>query len=305
MNQYPIRTIAELTGIPTTTLRAWERRYGLLKPARTPKGHRLYSSEDVELIKKISSLLKNNHTISEAIRIVRNPQQPGLLTPLPGDQQRSQDHWGEFQQQMLNAIEAFNDQKLDKVYNDALAIYPIDLVTEQVILPVMKMLGQRWRERPAGIAEEHFFSAFLRNKLGARFHHDTRHSRGRRLLVACLPGEYHELGLLLYCIAAIGRGYRILYLGTDTPLAQIPLVTARSQVSAVLLSGSGRDSWDEQQAAELAACIRQLEIPVMLGGELSASQADRIRQLGASPLGAEHGPALDAMEAIVPAFARS
>lgn len=299
MNQYPIRTIAELTGIPSTTLRAWERRYGLLKPARTPKGHRLYSSEDVELVRKISSLLKNNHTISEAIRLVRNPDQTGPLTPLPGE-----DHWSGFQQQLLNAIEAFNDQNLDKVYNDALAIYPIDMVTEQVIIPVMKMLGERWKQRDAGIAEEHFFSAFLRNKLGARFHHDTHRSRGQRILVACLPGEYHELGVLLYCIAAIGRGYRILYLGVDTPLEQIPRVVERTQVAGVLLSGSREEDWNDRLAGALDGCIRRLDIPVMLGGELSEGFADAIRRLGASPLGADHGRALDAMESIVPAFVR-
>ena len=74
MNHYPIRTISELTGVPTTTLRAWERRYGLLKPSRTAKGHRLYSGEDIDLIKEIVKLLKSNHTISEAIRIIRNPE---------------------------------------------------------------------------------------------------------------------------------------------------------------------------------------------------------------------------------------
>ena len=299
MNQYPIRTIAELTGIPSTTLRAWERRYGLLKPARTPKGHRLYSSEDIELVRKISSLLKNNHTISEAIRLVKNPDQLSLIAPAPGE-----DHWNSFQQQLLNAIEVFNDQNLDKVYNDALAIYPIDMVTEHVIIPVMKILGERWREREAGIAEEHFFSAFLRNKLGARFHHETHRSRGRQILVACLPGEQHELGILLYCIAAIGRGYRILYLGTDMPVEQIPPVVERTEVSAVLLSASRDENWAPRATQALKNCIDALDIPVMVGGELSERHAQDIRELGAHPLGDEHGVALDAMETIIPAFSK-
>ena len=87
MSQYPIRTISEMTGVPTTTLRAWERRYGLLKPSRTPKGHRLYSAQDIELVREIVKLLKSNHTISEAIRITRNPELGGLVSPT------SEDHW--------------------------------------------------------------------------------------------------------------------------------------------------------------------------------------------------------------------
>ena len=70
MSQFPIRTISEQTGVPTTTLRAWERRYGLLKPSRTAKGHRLYTHQDIELVKSVVSLLKQGHTISEAIRMI-------------------------------------------------------------------------------------------------------------------------------------------------------------------------------------------------------------------------------------------
>lgn len=297
MNQFPIRTLSEMTGIPTTTLRAWERRYGLLKPARTPKGHRLYSSEDVELIREISTLLKNNHTISEAIRMVRDPDYRRSPGPAQGE-----DHWIGYQQQLLKSVEAFNDQNLDKVYNEALSIYPIDMVTQHVVIPVLKSLGERWQDRPAGIAEEHFFSAFLRNKLGARFHHESYRSRGQQVLVACMPGEYHELGVLLYCMAAMGRGYRVLYLGTDMPAEQIPLVVERTRVAAVLLSGSNREAWNPQHDTALGTCIGQLTVPVMFGGETSEAFPERIEQLGGHCLGADHVQALDTMESIVPAF---
>ena len=135
MNHYPIRTISELTGVPTTTLRAWERRYGLLKPSRTPKGHRLYSVKDIDLIKKIVELLKTNHTISEAIRILKDPQSN------TGTATEAQEHWAIYQQRMLKSIEEFNEQKLGTTYNEALSIYPVDMVTEQVILPLLTTLG--------------------------------------------------------------------------------------------------------------------------------------------------------------------
>ncbi len=299
MNQYPIRTLSELTGIPTTTLRAWERRYGLLKPARTPKGHRLYSSEDVELIKEISALLKNNHTISEAIRIIRDPDRSHSPNQLPGE-----DHWIGYQQELLKCIEVFNDQKLDRVYNDALSIYPIDMVNEHVIIPVLKTLGEQWQDREAGIAEEHFFSAFLRNKLGARFHHQSHGSRGRQILVACLSGEFHELGVLLYCIAAIGRGYRILYLGTNMPPQQIPAVVNRTHVAAVLFSASSIMPWDNDNEMALKDCIESIDIPLMFGGDICDRYFDKLEQLGAQVLGSDHVRALDKMESIIPAFSK-
>jgi len=296
MSHYPIRAISELTGIPTTTLRAWERRYGLLKPTRTAKGHRLYSGEDIDLVKQIVGLLKSNHTISEAIRIIRNPELKSVSSA------QAEGHWVVYQQRLLKAIENFNDQNLDTVYNEALSIYPIDMVTREVIIPVLNTLGERWQEREAGIAEEHFFSAFLRNKLGARLHHESHRSRGNKILVACLPGEYHELGILLFCIAAIGHGYQILYLGNNTPPSQLLIVVVRTDVSAILLSGTSTSIWQDELETELKKNIATLKIPVMIGGDVSEVYQEKLESLGAHVLGSDHVLAMERMESIIPAF---
>jgi DNA-binding transcriptional MerR regulator/methylmalonyl-CoA mutase cobalamin-binding subunit len=298
MNHYPIRAISELTGVPTTTLRAWERRYGLLKPSRTAKGHRLYSGEDIDLVKEIVKLLKSNHTISEAIRIIRNPELNAASSA------EIEGHWAVYQQRMLKSIENFNEQNLDTTYNEALSIYPIDMVTQEVIIPVLQALGERWQDRDAGVAEEHFFSAFLRNKLGARLHHESRRSRGNKILVACLPGEYHELGILLFCIAAIGHGYRILYLGTDMPPSQLLAVVDRTDVAAVLLSGTKPELWQHDIELELKKNIKSANIPFMFGGELSELHRDSLESLGAYVLGSDHVNAMERMESIIPAFSQ-
>ena len=299
MNHYPIRAISELTGVPTTTLRAWERRYGLLKPGRTAKGHRLYSGEDIDLVKDIVKLLKSNHTISEAIRIIKNPELNAVAsTEVEG-------HWAVYQQRLLKSIENFNEKNLDTTYNEALSIYPIDMVTQEVIIPVLQLLGERWQEREAGIAEEHFFSAFLRNKLGARLHHESHRSRGNKILVSCFPGEYHELGVLLFSIAALVHGYQMLYLGTNLPLSQLSKVVERTDVSAVLLSGTGVGVWQKAVEAELKTIISSMKIPVLFGGELSETHREKLESLGGHVLGSDHVKAMENMEAIFPAFSRT
>lgn len=298
MSQYPIREISELTGVPTTTLRAWERRYGLLKPSRTPKGHRLYSTQDIVLVKEVVKLLKKNHTISEAIRIINNPELRAK------DESHNEGHWDSYQQRMLKSIENFNEQNLDRTYNDALSLYPVDMVTEHVIIPVLATLGKRWQQRPAGIAEEHFFSAFLRNKLGARLHHESNRSRGSKILVCCLPGEYHELGILLFCISAMSHGYQILYLGTDMPPTQLPLVTEQAGVAAILLSGTRIEHWTDTLDSQLHNCISSVNIPVMFGGECTDRFESEITRLGGKILGSEHTQALQQMEQIVDIFPR-
>ncbi len=298
MSQYPIRTISEMTGVPTTTLRAWERRYGLLKPSRTPKGHRLYSAQDIELVREIVRLLKSNHTISEAIRITRNPELGGLVSTA------SEDHWQNYQQRILKSIENFNDQNLDRTYNEALSIYPVDMVNEHVIIPVLQTLGSSWSEKPAGIAEEHFFSAFLRNKLGARLHHDAHRAKGRKVFISCLPGENHELGILLFSLALLGHGYQVLYLGGNLPLQQIPLVAERTEIDAVLLSGTRTDLWTASLKNEMADIVSALSLPILLGGEFSSRYENELSAMGIQVLGSDHVDALEKMQSLVPAFKR-
>jgi DNA-binding transcriptional MerR regulator/methylmalonyl-CoA mutase cobalamin-binding subunit len=296
MSQFPIRTISEHTGVPTTTLRAWERRYGLLKPSRTAKGHRLYSQQDIELVKNVVKLLKQNHTISEAIRLMNDTQTDVDFNV--GDQ----NHWQFFCDRILDAIEHFNEAKLDRAYTEALSLYPIDMVTERVILPVLKTLGERWEDREAGIAEEHFFSAYLRNKLGARLHHEATRSRGKRVLVSCIPGEYHELGILLFCIATVASGYQVLYLGTDLPLKQIPYVVSRTPIDAVLLSGTNKDNWTPDVKKDLTDMIHAVDVPVLFGGDISEDNQQDIEAMGAIVLGSAHVSAMEKMENVLPAF---
>jgi methanogenic corrinoid protein MtbC1 len=258
----------------------------------------LYSTQDIDLVKQIVSLLKSGRTISEAIRIAGNPEMQAVAGT-EGDA-----HWAVYQRRMLNAIENFNEQNLDRTYNETLSIYPIDLVTEEVIIPVLNILGERWQQREVGIAEEHFFSAFLRNKLGARLHHESHRNRGNLILVACLPGEFHELGILLFCLAAIGHGYQVLYLGTSMPLPQIAKVAERTDLSAVLLSGTGSDVWQEEIESELKKTIDSLSIPVMFGGELSVTCGAELESHGAYVLGSDHVKAMEKMASVVPAFTR-
>ena len=121
-------------------------------------------------------------------------------------------------------------------------------------------------------------------------------------MVSCLPGEYHELGVLLFCIAAIGHGYQILYLGTNLPPSQLLKVVERTDVSAVLLSGTNTAAWEKEIEKELKENIKSLKIPFMFGGELSEKHKDSLESLGAYTLGADHVNAMEKMEAIIPAF---
>lgn len=281
---YPIRTVSTLTGVNTVTLRAWERRYGLIRPTRTASGHRLYTQSQIDLINRVLVLLDKGIPISQvraALDSTEEPQAP--REPQAGP-------WQRYRERMVAAIVRFDEGGLEEAYNEALSLYPVEMVTRQLLLPLLAELGKRWETAEGSVAEEHFFGVYLRNKLGARFHHRPRGNTGPRVLLACLPGEMHEIGVLLFALAAHDNGFRVVLLGANMPLEDLPTVARRADIDIIVLSGSiePEPTLFETRLPRLATEAR---IPVCVGGLSSVRHRDAIVAADATPLGTdiEHG----------------
>lgn len=280
---YPIRTVSNVTGVNAVTLRAWERRYGLVRPHRTPKGHRLYTKGDIDLIQEVVDLLGTGVSIGQ----VRGHLGRGGGVPVQAalGEGPGADAWQAYQRRMMAAIERFDEPGLEADYSEALALYPVDVVTERLVNPLLRALGERWEGRRGGIAEEHFFATYLRNKLGARLHHLATQRARTRLLAACLPGEHHELGLLLFCLAAANHGYGFVILGADTPLDEIAHAQQQARCAGIVLSGSVSPTAAVLDGLRLLA--ERVGVPVLVGGQVAWRHEASIRATGATPLGAD------------------
>ncbi|MCX7961079.1 MAG: MerR family transcriptional regulator [Burkholderiales bacterium] len=293
---FPIRTVAGLTGVAPVTLRAWERRYGLVKPLRSVGGHRLYRRSDIDTIHRVVALLGKGIAIGQVRRsLAAAARRTGEASEAP---------WERYRERMIAAISQFDEDRLEDVYNEALSLYPSQLVTEKVLLPLLVELGRRWETAEGGVAEEHFFGVYLRNKLGARFHHRARLESGRKLLAACLPGEHHEVGLLLFALAAHERGMRLVLLGADTPLGEIPYAARRSRADGIVLSGSIEPRpglLDE----ELPKLVREAGVPVFVGGQTAVRHRDAIVAAGAEALGTDIAAGLKRIALALGAAGRS
>jgi len=287
---FPIRTVASLTGVNPVTLRAWERRYNLIRPQRTPKGHRLYTQQDIDRIKQVTALLKQGISIGQVKPLLDSTESPRSRETAA----TAANEWERYQKRMLRAIEHFDETALDAAYNDALSLYPLDLVIQNLASPLLQTLGQRWTQRATGIAEEHFFSTYLRNKVGARIHHLNLRSSGPLLMVSCLPNEQHEIGMLFFALAAINRGYRVITLGADLPLEQIPLVLEQKPCDAIVLSGSAKPARHlfDQHLPEL---MRAVQVPVFVGGMITARHEEAINGTGAVAIGRDFQAAFEQM----------
>jgi len=315
-DRFPIRVLAEKTSVGTSTLRAWERRYGLLHPERTPKGHRLYSDLDVRRVLKILDLLNDGHTlpsISEMLSVkntstasanlyeISNKDTSPSITNSSMANTPMATVWDDYINTTLESTSDFNVERIDAIYNEASSLYPIDMVTDRLIQPTITILGNRWKEHPErGVAEEHFYTSWLKNRLGARFHHAYSQARGARIICACVPGSFHEIGLMLFALSALARGYRVLYFGADLPLNQLPYITQRSAAKAVVLGAQSQ--MDKNLNTELTTLVSQLNTPVFIGGSDELIDTDAFQASGGILLGANVSVALKVFESHVPAY---
>ena len=274
--QFPIRTVSALTGVSTVTLRAWERRYGLLCPLRTPSGHRLYTHAHVEEVRRVLALVERGIPVSR----VRQVLDAHATSDAEGGP------WRNYRDRMASSVTAFDEQGLDDVYDEALSLHPIERVTRDVVLPLLEQLGERWEKLDGAIAEEHFFATYLRSKLGARLQHRMRYAPGPRIVAACAPGEQHEVGLLLFALEARGAGFRPVLLGADTPLVEIATAQRRSGSDAVVISSSV-DLPADVLEHDLPHLVSSVSVPVCVGGATSARQRLAITAAGAIALGSD------------------
>ena len=281
---YTIGTVSKLTGVGAITLRAWERRYGLIQPVRKESGHRLFTRHHIDQINRITALTQQGMRISQI--------RPEMLETETGNESDEEpDAWNEYLNSMIAAIIDFDEDRLEEIYNEALSLYPIGTVTRKLLAPLLIELGLRWAESAGSIAEEHFFAFYLRNKIGARYHHRSRgKNTGPELLLAGLPGENHEIGLLLFALMAHDAGYRVIPLGANMPLRELAHVARKKHCSAILLSGAIEPS-HETLSKDLPKLVKSAEMPVLVGGLSSVYACDAINRAGAEALGrdVDHG----------------
>ncbi|MCF4996959.1 MerR family transcriptional regulator [Pseudomonas syringae] len=164
----PIREVARQTGVNAVTLRAWERRYGLIVPQRTPKGHRLFSAEHVQRIHSILTWLNRGVAVSQVKQLLDTPQP--VTSAVEND-------WQTLRQTLLQAVTVLNERNLDDAVNQAMALYPPRTLCEQLLMPLLAQLEQRWQGQFGAQMERGFFYSWLRSKFGARIYHNNRQLR--------------------------------------------------------------------------------------------------------------------------------
>ena len=274
-----IGELSKRAGVSPELLRAWERRYGLLRPVRSSGGLRLYSLEDLERVRLMRQHLDGGLAAAEAAALASRaglggePGPPALSRATVGID-------------LADALDRFDEPRAQAVIDDLLAAATVDVLLTEVFLPYLHELGERWQRGEASIAQEHFASSVLRGRMLGLARGWGR-GLGPVALLACLPDEQHELGLIAFGLALRSRGWRIAYLGSDTPLDTID-TAARSLAPTIVVLSTVTD----ERVRPIAAHLQTLAQRHRLG--LGGSGANHGDPAGLGALALTGGPVAEA-----------
>ena len=253
-----IAAVAHRTGIGADTLRKWERRYGVLRPNRTAGGQRRYDGRDVARVEWLRDRLADGFRIGEAA---------ALLTD---DAATTTSSATGLRDAIVAAVSDSDPRQLNALVEQAFTLHDVETAVEEIVAPALRTVGDRWATGAECIAEEHLLSEAVRSHLRVLLA-DRRHPVRGTAVLACAPGEHHELGLLALAVLLQADGWLPVYLGADAPLESSLALAGRMRAGVVCLSASTPDLRSDLQD-RLAEAQLPTATRVIVGGGAAEHQ---------------------------------
>jgi DNA-binding transcriptional MerR regulator len=278
---FPIREVARLTGVNPVTLRAWERRYGLIQPIRTESGHRLYSRTDVETVHRILDWIERGVSVSKVGKILARDEQPvdaASVAPAGAEQE-----WSQWQQQLRTAVGAFDDRQLDRLYGQIYAAYPVAVVFQDILMPLWQQLlrHQGLFGQTSGWL---FFDGFLRSRTWKRLQTGCA-TAAPRVLLAAIAGECRELELLVAGLLMSGDELAVKVLAVGQPMDELTLVCEKTKPQALVVFSNHSPTNELPRRLERLAVT--LDCPLLLAGDASELAQEQLENTLVGCLGNE------------------
>jgi MerR family transcriptional regulator, light-induced transcriptional regulator len=264
-----IGQLAKRTGVSPELLRAWEHRYGLLQPTRTAGGFRLYTAADEARVQRMQRLVSGGLAAAQAAHLVLSGDDPA-----PATVSASATSLGDAADTLAESLDRLDEAAANTALDRLFSTYTVETVLQEVVLPYLRRLGERWATGEVSVAHEHFASNLLRGRL-LGLAQGWGQGRGPGAILACVPGEQHELGLLAFGVVLRRRGWRITYLGTDSPIGAVADLSRSLAPAVVVLLGMTPEGFLDQ-AREIEQLARQA--PVLIAGTGATPEVARQTQ---------------------------
>ena len=314
---YNIKAVARLTGVAADTLRRWESRYQILAPQRSDGGYRMYSQQDVDTIKWLKTKVDEGLSISRASELLRSQTQSAANpapvesyhpTRLPLNRQPVEETQGvqaleTMRHEVLFALEHMDEVQAGQLLSEALSLYTVEQVLEQVIQPMLFEIGERWMSAEWTIAQEHFASAFIRGRIANMFHSSPFRQDGPLVLVACAPHELHEIGALVMALLLRRSGFKVIYLGQNVPVDSLVTMIRNLKPKAVCVSATrtetGANLPQLRQALEEMRAETGYAPVLAFGGGLFSRNPGLAERMGGHYLGGSASHAVNTLNGMI------
>lgn len=260
-----IAAISRRTGVAPDTLRKWESRYGVLRPTRTAGGQRRYDDADVQRVEWLRDRIAEGWRIGEAARML-DAEASALDDP------------DELRDALIAAIRDVDLPTVTATLGQAFAVLPLEQALTDVITPALHWTGEAWHRGELSVAQEHAISGKVRAHLTSLIA-DARADVHGVAVLACGPGEHHDLGLLMLAVALRADGWRVEYLGADTP-ADTALAFAERIDATILCFSTARDVTVDVLRESLGPLASTSTVPIVIGG--AAATPEVAKELGAT-----------------------
>ncbi|MCY7301541.1 MAG: cobalamin-dependent protein [Thermoleophilia bacterium] len=260
-----IAAISRRTGVAPDTLRKWESRYGVLRPTRTGGGQRRYDEADVQRVEWLRDRIAEGWRISEAARML-DAEASALDDP------------AELREALIAAIRDTEMVAVSTTLDQTFAVLPLEQALADVIRPALEWTGEAWHRGELSIAQEHAISAKVRAHL-TKLVADGRADVHGVAVLACGPGEFHDLGLLMLAVALRADGWRVEYLGADTPVDTAITFAERIGATMLCFSAARKESVKALRAS-LGTPPSKSTVPIVIGG--AGSSPELAQELGAT-----------------------
>lgn len=302
---YNIKSVSAQTGIPPVTLRAWERRYGYPEPQRTDSGYRLYSEYDVAALNWLKMETDKGLAIGRAVKLLQrlieegqNPLVKGLAVKEYTDEVFQSIE--QIQPALVRSLLALDEAGAHKVMEAAFSLYTVEQVLLEVIQPTMIEIGERWHAGEISIGTEHFSTQICRQYLMNALDATKESAQRGRIVAACAPGEWHEIGLLMLTILLRWRDWAVIYLGANLGLERLHEVLEELKPQMLLFSATSPAA--ARNLRELIDVLDRLRDPkpiIGLGGQAFRIDPTLTNQIPGTFLGPEADDAIRQIETLL------
>ncbi len=305
---YNLKAVVQETTLKPDTLRAWERRYGLPAPQRTDSGHRLYSQNDIELLKWLMARQEEGMSISRAVELWRqleseknSPLQtaqmvaPSTLPFAPGVQSGEiNDTLEQLRNDWITSCLNFDEQGAEQLITQAFALFPVEKVCLELLQKGLAAIGQGWYENNVTVQQEHFASALALRRLEALLAATPLPTRAGRILIGCPAEEVHTFVPLMLTLLLRRRSWDVIFLGANVPVQDFVLTTEKAKPQFVVLTA--QLLYTAMSLRELGEILYEARIPMGYGGLIFTQLPELQQHISGHYLGNRVEDAIDKIE---------